>query len=48
LNQMLQAMNDDTPGMVKDLSRQVWSARKEGNGAILLHFKGAKGKGYAS
>ena len=48
LNQMLQTMNDEAPGTVKDLSRQEWSARKEGNGAILLHFKGPKGKGYAS
>jgi hypothetical protein len=46
LNQMLQAMKDENPLSVKDLSKDLWSARKEGNGAILLHFKGAKGKGY--
>ena len=46
LNQMLQAMKEDDPVSVKDLAKDVWSARKEGNGAILLHFKGTRGKGY--
>lgn len=48
LNQMLQAMKQDDPVSVKDLVKDVWSARKEGNGAILLHFKGMRGKGYTS
>jgi deoxyxylulose-5-phosphate synthase len=45
---MLQAMKQADPDSVKDLSKEVWSSRKEGNGAILLHFKGAKGKGYSA
>ena len=48
LNQMLQTMKQAEPDSVKDLSKEVWSSRKEGNGAILLHFKGAKGKGYSA
>ncbi|MGA1600425.1 MAG: hypothetical protein ACO4AU_15355 [bacterium] len=46
LNKILEKLKASSPGDVLDLSKDIWSARKPGGKAIMVHYKGVRGKGY--
>lgn len=46
LNKLLIKEKTSKPHHILDLSKEAWSARKAGDKAILVHYKGTRGKGY--